>query len=199
MSNEARPEELTLLFTAARTHSAWLPDPVDDETLRRIYELARWAPTGSNASPLRIVFARSPAAKERLKPALAPMNVEKVMTAPVTAILAYDVAWHDHLPLLASHRPGAREQIAALPEERRDLLGRVNAQLQAGYFILAARACGLDCGPIGGFDPAKVDAEFFPDGAWRTIMPLVNLGHGDPAKTQPRMPRLEFATACRVL
>lgn len=198
MSNDARPEELALLFTAARTHYAWLPDAVDDETLRRVYDLARWAPTGSNAQPLRVAFVRSAAAKERLKPALAPGNVEKVMTAPVTAILAYDVAWHEHLPLLAA-RPGAREHIAALPVERRDTLGLVNASLQAGYFILAARANGLDCGPIGGFNPAKVDAEFFPDGAWRTILPLVNLGHGDPAHTQPRMPRLEFATACRVL
>ncbi len=199
MSNVvAREEELALLFTAARTHFAWLPDPVHDDLLRRVYDLARWAPTGSNAQPLRVVFAKSAEAKERLRPALAPMNVEKVMTAPATAILAYDARWYDQMPKLVPFREGVREQLLALPDARRDYLGSTNAVLQAGYFILAARACGLDCGPIGGFDPAKVDAAFFPDGAWRTILPIVNLGHGDPQKTMPRMPRLDFDFACRI-
>jgi 3-hydroxypropanoate dehydrogenase len=198
MSNAARAEELALLFTEAHTHYAWLSDPVDDEQLRRVYELARWAPTGSNAQPLRVTFVRSAAHKELLRPALAPTNVEKVMTAPVTAVLAYDVTWYEHLPQLAPFRANVREQIAALPAERRDHLGAINASLQAGYFILAARACGLDCGPIGGFDPAKVDAALFPDGAWRSVIPLVNLGHGDPEKRMPRMPRLAFETACKI-
>jgi 3-hydroxypropanoate dehydrogenase len=200
MSNasQARDEELALLFTAARTHYAWLPTPVGDDLLQRVYELARWAPTGGNSNPLRIVFVKSAEAKERLRPALPPPNVDKMMTAPATAILAYDVAWYDRLPELAPFRPGAREQILAMPAERRERLSVMNADLQAGYLILAARAHGLDCGPMGGFDPPKVDAEFFPDGAWRTVL-LLNLGYGDPAKTQPRMPRLEFATACRIV
>ena len=200
MSNasQVRDEELALLFTAARTHYAWSPVPVGDDILQRVYDLARWAPTGGNANPLRIAFARSVEAKQRLRPALAPTNIEKAMTAPVTAILAYDAAWYDRLAELAPSRPGAREQILAMPAERRDRLAFLNADLQAGYLILAARACGLDCGPMGGFDAAKLDAEFFPDGAWRSIL-LLNLGYGDPAKTLPRMPRLDFTTACRVV
>lgn len=200
MSNEraqARDEELALLFSAARTHYAWQPTAVDDALLRRIYETARWAPTGSNAQPLRVVFAKSAAAKEQLRPALPPPNVEKVMTSPVTAILTYDVAWHDKLPELAPFRPGARDQIAALPAEVRDSMGLQSASMQAGYMILAARALGLDCGPVGGFDRAKVDAAFFPDGAWRSFL-LVNLGHGAPEKTMPRMPRLDFDVACKI-
>jgi 3-hydroxypropanoate dehydrogenase len=198
MSNLVREEELALLFTDARTHYAWLPEPVDASILQRIYELMRWAPTGGNGQSLRVVFVTSPEAKERLRPGLFPMNVEKAMTAPATAILAYDVAWYERLTELAPFRPGARDQMAAMPTEVRDQMGSMNATLQAGYFILAARALGLDCGPMGGFDKAKVDAEFFPDKAWRSIV-LVNLGHGDPAKVVPRMPRLEFATACRIL
>jgi len=199
MSNErveARDEELALLFTAARTHYAWLPAPVDEALLRRIYDTAKWAPTGSNAQPLRVVFARTAAAKERLRPALPPPNVEKIITSPVTAILAYDVAWYEKLPELAPFRAGVRDQIAAMPADRRDALAAQSASMQAGYMILAARALGLDCGPVGGFDRAKVDAEFFPDGTWRSFL-LLNLGYGDPEKGLPRMPRLAFDTACR--
>lgn len=198
MSDAARDEELALLFTTARTHNAWLPTPVDAELLQRVYELARWAPTGGNGQSLRVMFVTSPAAKERLRPTLAPGNVDKTMSAPVTAILAYDVAWYERLPELAPFRPGARDHIAAMPAETRDQLGSLNATLQSAYLILAARAFGLDCGPMGGFDRAKVDAEFFPDGGWRSII-LLNLGHGDPAKVAPRMPRLEFATACKIV
>jgi 3-hydroxypropanoate dehydrogenase len=197
MSNVARDEELALLFTTARTHYAWLPTPVDADLLQRVYELARWAPTGGNGQSLRVVFAASREAKERLRPTLAPMNVDKTMTAPVTAILAYDVAWYERLPELAPFRPGARDQIVAMPAEKRDRMGLQNAYLQSGYLILAARALGLDCGPMAGFDPTQLDAEFFRDGAWRSIL-LLNLGYGDPAKVLPRMPRLEFATACRI-
>ncbi len=197
MSNVARDQELALLYSAARTHYAWLPTPVSDDELRRVYELARWAPTGGNGNSLRIEFVKSAAAKERLKPTLMPTNIEKVMSAPVTAILAFDRAWYEKLPELAPFRPQARDQIAGMPEAKRDQMGTLNATLQAGYFILAARAYGLDCGPMGGFDPAKVDAEFFPEGNWRSIV-LVNLGHGDPDKTLPRQPRLDFATACKI-
>lgn len=186
------------VFTQARTHYAWTPEPVSDEELRQLHELWRWPPTGGNAQPLRVAFVRSAEAKERLRPTLAPLNVEKAMTAPVTAILAYDVAWYDQLPRLAPSLPGNRERILGLPVAERERLATLNALLQAGYFILAARTIGLDCGPMGGFDREKLDAAFFPDGAWRSLF-VCNLGHGDPARTFPRQPRLEFADACRIV
>lgn len=198
MTVPARDEELALLFTAAHTHYAWLPRPVDGALLPRIYELVRWAPTATNAQTLRIVFVTSSAARERLRPALVPANVAKVMTAPVTAILAFDAAWYERLPLLAPWRPGIRDHFAALPADERDRLAAQNASIQVGYFILAARAVGLDCGPLGGFDRAAVDAAFFPDGRWRSLV-LVNLGYGDPAQAWERMPRLDFSTACEVI
>jgi 3-hydroxypropanoate dehydrogenase len=198
VAHAARTEELALLFTAARTHYAWLPEPVDDDLLRRLYELVRWAPTGSNAQTMRIAFVRSPEGKERLRPALFPANVEKAMTAPVTAILAYDVAWYERMPELAPFRPNVLDQYLTMPAERRDQLAALNSHVQAGYFILAARAVGLDCGPMGGFDRAKVDAAFFPNGAWHSQL-LVNLGYGDPEKTMARMPRLDFETVCRLV
>jgi len=191
-------EFIERVFTTARTHYAWTSEPVSDEQLREMFELWRWPPTGGNGQSLRVTFVRSAAAKERLRPTLAPMNVEKAMTAPVTAILAYDVAWHEQLPRLAPSNPGNRDRVAGLPAEERDRLAAHNAFLQAGYFILAARTLGLDCGPMGGFDRAKVDAAFFPDGAWRSLL-LVNLGHGDPARGFPRQPRLDFAEVCQIM
>jgi 3-hydroxypropanoate dehydrogenase len=188
---------LERVFTEAHTHYAWTTNPVSEDELRKLFELTRWPPTGGNSQPLRIVFVRSADAKERLRPSLAPMNVEKAMTAPVTAILACDVAWHEQLPRLAPSNPGNRDRIAAMPTAERDQLGSMNALLQAGYFILAARALGLDCGPMGGFDRKKVDEAFFPDGKWRSLF-LVNLGHGDPARRFPRQPRLEFDEACTI-
>lgn len=190
-------EELKLLFTEARTHGAWLDRPVPDDLLERLYALVRMGPTGGNTQPLRVVFVRSGEAKERLRPALMPGNVDKVMGAPVTAIVAFDPRYYDKLPQLFPTRPEARDQIAGMPETARDRLGTHSALLQAGYLILAARALGLDCGPIGGFDPAKVDAAFFPDGAGRSLL-LVNLGYGDSDKLFPRLPRLSFEDACRV-
>jgi 3-hydroxypropanoate dehydrogenase len=193
----ARDEEIALLFTEARTHYAWLPTPVGDEQLHRLFETFRWAPSASNAQTLRIVFAKSLDAKRRMQPALFPHNVDKAMTAPVTAILAFDPAWWERMPELAPFRPNVREHYAALGAERLDTLGAHNAHIQAGYFILAARALGLDCGPMGGFDHEMLDAAFFAETGWRSQL-LVNLGHGDPARTMPRMPRLDFATACRI-
>jgi 3-hydroxypropanoate dehydrogenase len=187
---------LDQIFTEARTHYAWTPEPVSDDLLHQLYDLVRWPPTGSNAQTLRVVFVRTPEAKERLKPALYPLNIEKAMTAPVTAILAFDTAWYDQLPRLAPSRPESRDRILTLPVEERDRLGTLNAQVQAGYFILGARALGLDCGPMGGFDRAKVDAAFFPDGAWRSLL-LCNLGHGDP--TRVVQPRLDFADVARIV
>lgn len=193
----SREEEIELLFTAARTHSAWLDRPVPNDLLERLYALVRMGPTGGNAQPLRVVFVKSPEARERLRPALMPGNVDKTMSAPVTAIIAFDARYYDKLPQLFPARPEMRDHIAGMPEALRERLGTHSALLQAGYLILAARALGLDCGPMGGFDPAVVDGAFFPDGGWRSLL-LVNLGYGDRDKLFPRLPRLSFEEACRV-
>lgn len=194
----ARDEELELLFTKARTHNAWLDRPVDDATLRRLYDLVRMGPTGGNTQPLRVVFVKTAAAKERLRPVLAPLNVDKAMSAPVTAIVAYDSQYFELMPKLFPARPDMRDLQEKMPQDRRTYLALINSTLQAGFLILAARALGLDCGPIGGFDAAKTDAEFFPDGRWRSTL-LMNLGYGDPTKLYPRNPRLDFEEACRIV
>jgi 3-hydroxypropanoate dehydrogenase len=184
------------LFREARTHSAWLPKSVPVEALREAYELARFGPTSANASPARFVFIQSEAAKARLLPALASLNVEKTKLAPVTVIVAWDAEFYDKLTRLFPHAD-MRSHFAgnaALAEET----AFRNSSLQGGYFILAARAIGLDCGPMSGFDKAKVNAEFFPDGKWKVNF-LCNLGYGDDSKLFPRNPRLEFEEACRVL
>ncbi|MET0795429.1 MAG: malonic semialdehyde reductase [Polyangiaceae bacterium] len=195
---EARAEELALLFHQARTHSAWLDRPVENATLRRLYELVSAGPTGANSHPLRITFVRSAEAKERLKPALRPLNVDKTMSAPITAIAAFDVAFYEKMPKLFPARPEMRDHLAALPLEERTRLALLTTTIQTGYLILAARALGLDCGPMGGFDSAKVDELFFPDGGCKSVL-LVNLGYGDATKLFPRLPRLDFEEACRIL
>ena len=192
-----REEDLARLFLEPRTHGAWLDRPVDDALLRRAYELARMGPTGGNTQPMRIVFVKSAEAKERLLPALFPLNVEKTRAAPVTAIVAYDTEFYEKMPKLFPARPELRDSIAQRPTELRERQAYQSATLQAGYLILAARALGLDCGPMGGFDVAKVDSAFFPDGKWKSTL-LVNLGYGDPAKLFPRNPRLDFDEACRI-
>ena len=181
----------------ARTHNGWIDRPVDDAVLRHLYELARMGPTAMNCQPVRLLFVKSREAKERLRPALAAGNVDKTMVAPVTAIVAYDSAFYLKLAKLAPHLPGADTQIGGMAPEARRRMALLSATLQGGYVILAARGLGLDCGPMGGFDAEKVDAEFFPDGAWKSIF-LLNLGHGDPAKLYPRAPRLDFDEACRI-
>ena len=202
---------LDLLFRKARTHSNWLDKPVSDETLRRLYDLMKWAPTSANSNPARIVFVRTPAGKERLRPALAPANVEKVMTAPVTAIIAYDLQFYGKLPVLFPHNPAMRDRFAAAPELV-ETTARRNSSLQGAYLILAARSVGLDCGPLSGFDNAKVDdeffgaarprgdceQEFFPEGHVKSNF-LCNLGYGDHAKLFPRLPRLSFEEACTLV
>lgn len=193
----ARSEELSLLFHDARTHNAWLDRPVDDATLHELYDLVRMGPTGGNAHPLRLVFVRSGEGKERLLPGVAPMNVEKVRTAPVTAIVAYDTRFYDKMPKLFPARAEMREVVAGMPEAVREKLATHSSLLAAGYLVLAARALGLDCGPLGGFDAAKVDAAFFADGQYRTLL-LVNLGYGDTEKLFPRNPRLSFEEACTI-
>jgi 3-hydroxypropanoate dehydrogenase len=189
--------DLKLLFLDARTHSAWLDQPVDDALLRQMYAIAKMAPTSANNQAMRVVFVKTPEAKERLRPALAPANVAKTMSAPVTAIIAHDLEFFENLPKLMPH-VDARSWFARLPAEKIERAAFQNGTLQGAYLLLAARALGLDCGPMGGFDNAKVDAEFFPDGKWKSNF-LMNLGHGDPAKLHPRNPRLEFEEACRLV
>jgi 3-hydroxypropanoate dehydrogenase len=198
MANPAlRPEALDILFRKARTHNAWLPQPVSDDLLRQIYDLMKWGPTSANSSPARILYLRTPQAKERLRPALSPLNVDKTMQAPVTAILAYDLKFYEHLPKLFPNKPNMREMFSNSPELAQTGAFR-NGTLQGGYFILAARALGLDCGPMSGFDNAKVDAEFFPSSSVKSNF-LCNLGYGDPSKLFPRNPRLDFDEACQLL
>jgi len=189
-------DALDQLFREARTHNAWLPRRVPIEALHEAYELARMGPTSANSSPARFVFLESEAAKARLLPALAPLNVEKTKAAPVTVIVAWDTEFYDKLPQLFPHADMRSYFVGNKPLI--DETAFRNGSLQGGYFILAARAVGLDCGPMSGFDKAKVNAEFFPDGKWEVNF-LCNLGYGDPSKLLPRNPRLEFEEACRVL
>ena len=188
---------LDQLFREARTYPAWLDVPVGDELLRQIYELMKWGPTSGNLCPARIVFVKSPAAKERLRPALSPGNVEKVITAPATAIVAYDLKFYEMQPKLAPHNPKSRETFAASPDLAQSTAFR-NGSLQGAYFIVAARALGLDCGPMSGFDKAKVDDEFFGGGHCRSNF-LCNIGYGDPSRLRPRQPRLTFEEACSIV
>jgi 3-hydroxypropanoate dehydrogenase len=202
---------LDTLFRTARTYSRWRPQPVTDETLRDLYDLLKWAPTSANAAPARFVFLRTTEARERLRPALAPLNVEKTMTAPVTVIVAYDMRFYEQLPKLFPQNPG----MAKLFENNPDMVevtAKRNSSLQGAYMIMAARALGLDCGPMSGFDHAKVDdeffaagqpcfgcdQEFFAEGHVKTNF-LCNLGYGDPGSLFPRLPRLAFAEACSLL
>jgi len=196
MAERIDPRALDQLFLEAHTHRYWLERPVADETLAEAYRIARMAPTSANCSPMRIAFVKSQPAKERLRPALIEGNVRQTMSAPVTAIIAHDLEFYELLPRL--YPPAdARSWFVGKEKAIRETAFR-NGSLQGAYFIVAARAVGLDCGPMSGFDNAKVDAEFFPDGRWRSNF-LCNLGYGDPAKISPRSPRLEFAEACRIL
>ncbi len=195
-STKISSDALDQLFGKARTHSGWQPRRVSVETLREVYELARMGPTSANSTPARFVFLESAAAKARLLPALAPTNVEKTKAAPVTVIVAWDTEFYEKLPTLFPHADMRSYFVGnqALIDET----AFRNSSLQGAYFILAARAVGLDCGPMSGFDSAKVNAEFFPDGKWRVNF-LCNLGYGDTSKLFPRNPRVEFEEACRVL
>lgn len=190
-------EHLGTLFHQARTHNAWLSEAVSDDLLRQIYDLMKWGPTSANSSPARIVFLRTKEAKERLRPALSPTNVDKTMQAPVTAILAYDLKFYEHLPKLFPMKPDMKNMFSGSAELAQVTAFR-NGSLQGGYFILAARALGLDCGPMSGFDNAKVDAEFFPSTSVKSNF-LCNLGYGDHSKLFPRSPRLDFEEACQLL
>jgi 3-hydroxypropanoate dehydrogenase len=187
---------LDIIFREARTHIAWLDKPVSDALLQQIYDLMKWAPTSANSSPARIVFVRSAEAKQRLLPAMSPGNLEKTRAAPVTAIIAYDTEFHEKLPKLFP-QADARSWFAG-NQPLIDTTAFRNGSLQGAYLIIAARALGLDAGPMSGFDNAKVDKEFFPDGKIKSNF-LINLGYGDRTKLFPRNPRLSFAEAAQIL
>ena len=189
-------EALDILFREARTHSVWSDKPVSDDLLRQLYDLMKWGPTSANTSPARILFLRTPEAKKRLSPALSPGNVEKTEKAPVTAIIAYDLTFYNHVPKLFPSRPTMRDSFASSPQVAEVVAFR-NGSLQGGYFILAARSLGLDCGPMSGFNNAKVDATFFAGTTIKSNF-LCNLGYGDASKLHPRAPRLSFEEACRI-
>jgi 3-hydroxypropanoate dehydrogenase len=199
LTHEPEPISATALdqlLRHARTHSAWLPKPVSESMLRELYDLTRWGPTSANTQPARFVFLTTDDAKERLLPALSQMNREKSCTAPAVALVAWDTEFYEHLPRVFPHKE-VRGTFANNPALAQETAFR-NSSLEAGYFIMAARALGLDCGPMSGFDAAKVNAEFFPDGKWKINL-ICNLGYGDPSKLFPRNPRLEFDEACRIL
>ena len=187
---------LERVFLNARTFNAFMSQPVTDETLEALYDLAKWGPTSMNAQPARFVFLRSPEAKQRLAPALSAGNLDKTMAAPVTVIVAQHTRFFDHLPTLfpAYDAKPMFEANAALAEST----AARNSALQGAYLIVAARMLGLDSGAMSGFDPAKVNAEFFPDGAHSTNF-LINLGYGDDSKNHPRGIRLPFEEVCTIL
>ena len=186
---------LDLLFLQARSHNGWLQREVPEPLIRELYEITRWGPTSMNCCPARFVFVTSAGGKERLRPALAPANVEKVMTAPVVVIAGFDLHFMDRLPQLFPHRDLSAAFAGDLPKARETAFR--NATLQAAYLMLAARALGLDCGPMSGFDATAVDREFFPGTAVQTNF-LCGLGYGDTARLFPRLPRLSFEEACRL-
>lgn len=188
---------LDTLFREARTFSHWRREPVSEETLRAVMDLARLGPTSANSSPARFVFVASPEAKARLRPHLDEGNVRQTMEAPVTAIVGYDLGFHEHLNFLFPHSPDARGWFEGKPAAIEETAFR-NSSLQAAYLILAARALGLDCGPMSGFDKTGVEEAFFPGGQVKANM-LVNLGHGDRARLHPRSPRFDFDAFCGIV
>jgi 3-hydroxypropanoate dehydrogenase len=184
------------LFLEARTQNAWKEGEVSDETLRRLFDIVKMGPTSANCSPARYVFVKSPEAKERLKPHLSGGNLEKTMSAPVTVIIANDMEFYEHLPKLFPHTD-AKSWFTSNEDLIRETAFR-NATLQGGYMIIAARALGLDCGPMSGFDQAGVDEEFFKGTTYKSNF-LLNLGHGDPSALFPRSPRFEFEDVASIL
>jgi 3-hydroxypropanoate dehydrogenase len=183
------------LFTEARTHNAWQDRPVSDELLHQLYDLLKWAPTSANAAPARFIFVKSAEAKAKLLPSLSEGNIEKTMSAPVTVIVAHDLEFYEQLPALFP-QADAKSWFAGNEAAITSTVQR-NGSLQGAYLIMAARALGLDCGPMSGFDQAKVDEAFFAGSQWRSNF-LINLGYGDIAQLYPRNPRLDFSQACRI-
>lgn len=183
------------LFTEARTHNVWLDKPVSDELLHQLYELLKWGPTSANCSPMRVIFCKSPEARARLVPFMSPGNQEKTGKAPVTAIIGMDMAFYDKLPKLFP-QTDARSWFVGNDAKIAETAFR-NGSLQGAYLIVAARALGLDCGPMSGFEAAKVDAAFWAGTTVKTNF-VCSLGYGDKAKLFPRNPRLSFEEACSI-
>jgi 3-hydroxypropanoate dehydrogenase len=211
MDHVLRGEALDQIFRKARTHNAWLDKPVTDETLRQLYDVIKWGPTSANSNPARFLFLRSKEAKERLRPVLSPGNIEKTMSAPVTVIVAYDLLFFEKLPKLFPYNTSMRDLFANNPQLVEETARR-NSSLQGAYMIIGARSLGLDCGPMSGFDNARLDEEFFGaaldcEGCEQEFFPaghvksnfLCNLGYGDASKLLPRSPRLEFNEASTIL
>jgi len=196
MSHAINDEALDVIFRTARTHNKWRADAVTPQMLMAVYDLMRWGPTSANCSPARIVFVVTKAAKERLKPFLMPGNAEKTMAAPATAIVGHDLAFAERLPELFPHAPDAKTWFAD-PQHAETTAFR-NGSLQGAYFIIAARAVGLDCGPMSGFDNAGVDRAFFAGTQVKSNF-LCNIGRGDPDGLFARSPRLSFDDACTIL
>jgi len=195
--SQALPQDvLEQAFLSARTFTQFTDEPVSDETLQQLYDLFKWGPTSMNAQPARFVFVKSPEAKARLKDALAPGNVDKTLAAPVTVIVAWDKAFFEQLPTQFPVFPGARDMFAGNAALAESTAFR-NSSLQAAYLIVAARLLGLDSGAMSGFDAAKVDAAFFPDGRYTANL-LINLGHGQPGSPYPRGPRLGFDEVAQI-
>lgn len=197
MTATVNDECLDVLFRKARTHNVWLDRAVPDSLLQQVYDLAKMGPTSANMCPMRIVFVKSREAKEKLKPTLNPTNVDKTMKAPVTAIIGMEVHFYEQLPKLFPHAD-AKAWFKDLPENILESTALRNSSLQGAYFILAARSLGLDCGPMSGFDNARVDEIFFAGTTIKSNF-LCNVGYGDASKLFPRSPRLTFAEACKVL
>lgn len=197
MNQPLSSEALQQLFLEARSFSYWQEKPVSDEQLRQLYDLMRTGPTAANSCPARLVFVKSAAAKERLKPCLDEGNVRKSMSAPVVAIVGIDLEFYEKLGKLFPHNAEARSWYAGKPEKIQSV-ATLNGALQGGYMILAARSLGLDCGPMSGFNKEKLDNEFFPDGKVKSLF-ICALGYGERSRLHPRNPRLDFAEACTIV
>ena len=196
MTHAINDEALDILFRSARSQNKWQHKPVTPQMLLAIYDLMRWGPTTANSEPARILFLLSKESKERLRPHLDAGNLEKTMTAPAVAIIAYDLKFARHLPKLFPHQPDAIHWFTDDAHAARTAFR--NGSLQGAYFMMAARAIGLDCGPMSGFNNAGVDKEFFPEGTIKSNF-LCGIGYGDPTGLFPRHPRLSFDEACKIL
>jgi 3-hydroxypropanoate dehydrogenase len=190
---------LDRVFRKGRSQNGWLAEPVSDEQLEQVYELMKWGPTSVNCSPARIVFVRSEAGKAKLKDTLSPGNVDKSMTAPVLAVIGYETRFYDHLPKLFPHAPAVKTWFEGEAKVGfSETTAFRNGTLQGAYMIAAARAVGLDCGPMSGFDNAKLDAALFAGTSIKSNF-ICGLGRGDPSKLFPRSPRLAFEEACKII
>jgi len=195
MNTSVAPGAIQQIFTAARTHHAWLDKEVGDDLLSKIFDVAKWGPTSVNSQPARFLFLKSQGAKTKLLPALSGSNVQQVQDAPITVVIAFDEKFYDELPALFAAFD-AKALFLGDPKLSAETAFR-NSAMQGAYFMLAARALGLDVGPMSGFDNAKVDETFFNGTSWKSNF-LCNIGYGDPSRLFPRGPRLSFDQASRI-